>query len=567
MKNTISMSWPAAGANAKSGPVPLALNAAQKLLLPVGVLLFDYLFWQQGSGANVLMFTVFVLGGQLLVWPAHAAARRSGRVGLAAAGCLVSAVAVAVYGSGAAVLASWVSLAVLLGFANQPHLRLVLFAGLTGLGSAARAGARVLHGLRLPAAASGAGVRRGWFYGRLAGLPLLALGAFHGLFAAANPRYDAWSGRALEVLGEWLARLWPDVSLAHLLFSGGGFLVVAGALVAVPIHAWADREGRLGEFVRRQRDRVASLAVRRPDFAARSFRALDLRKEWLIALAVCGLVNALLLVVNAIDVQWLWFGFVPPADFNLAQFVHEGTWVLIFSILLAMGIVLWFFRRNLNFYAPGRRPLQMLATAWVLQNAVLAVSVGLRNYYYIHYSGLAYKRIGVVFFLVLVLFGLGTVLLKIWQRRSAFGLVRLNAWAAYAVLLALAVGNWEVWIARYNLQPRFAHIDVGFLLDMPGRVLPTLLERRAVLGQRAMLTTDNTTVYQVVDEGGGSIVAASNDVLTVAQAQALLNGRVADWQAAYAAQSGWQSRCYADWQAYRQLLQITDSTPNRAKNL
>ena len=563
MENAISMPWPVA--DAKPRPAPLVLNAAQKLLLPAGAVLFDYLFWQQGSGLNMLVFTVFVVGAQLLVWPAHAPGRRSGRVGLAAVGSLGSAVAVAVYGSGAAVLASWVSLAVLLGFANQPHLRLVLFAGLTGLGSAAQAGLRVVRGLRVPAAVSGAAMRRGWFYGRLAGLPLLVLGTFHLLFAAANPRYELWSGRALAVLGAWLARLWPAVSLAHVLFFTSGFLVVAGALVAVPVHAWADREGRLGEFVRRQRDRVASLAVRRPDFAARTFRALDLRKEWLMALAVCGLVNALLLLVNAIDVQWLWFGFAPPADFNLAQFVHEGTWVLIFSILLAMGIVLWFFRRNLNFYAPGLRPLRVLATVWVLQNAVLAVSVGLRNYYYIHYSGLAYKRIGVVFFLALVLFGLGTVLLKIWQRRSAFALVRLNAWAAYAVLLALAGGNWEVWIARYNLQPRFAHIDIDFLLDMPGRVLPTLLERRAVLSQGAMLTTADADVYQTVDADGGSVAAASDNVLTAAQAQALLDRKIAVWQAAYAAQPSWQSRCYADWRAHQQLPKGPTQTPNGAK--
>ena len=48
------------------------------------------------------------------------------------------------------------------------------------------------------------------------------------------------------------------------------------------------------------------------------------------------------------------------------------------------------------------------------------------------------------FFLLLVFFGLVTVLLKIWQRRSAYSLIRLNSLAVYAVLLLLAAGNWEV---------------------------------------------------------------------------------------------------------------------------
>ncbi len=529
--------WPTGVATVRSRP--LVLGTAQKLLLPLGALLFNYLFWLQGSGVNVLVFTVFVLGVQLAVWPAHAAARRSGRVLVAAAGSLGCAVAVAVFGSGAAALGCWASLAVLLGFANQPQLRLVLFAGLTGLGSAVQAGGRVVRGLRLPSGTGSTGLRRSWFYGRLAGAPLVLLALFHLLFVAANPRYNRWSSRVLTVLGEWLAQLWPEVSLAHVLFFGAGFLLVAGFVVAVPVHFWADSEGRFGEFVRRQRNRVASLAVRQPDFRPRHFRALDLRKEWLVALAVCGLLNGLLLVVNAIDVQWLWFGFEPAPGFDLTQFVHEGTWVLIFSILLAMGIVLWYFRRNLNFYAPGLRSLRWLATAWVLQNAVLAVSVGLRNYYYIRACGLAYKRIGVMFFLLLVLFGLGTVLLKIWQRRSAFSLVRLNAWAAYAVLLVLAAGNWEVWMTHYNLQPRFRTVDVGFLLAMPDRVLPTLLAHRAILNQAPVL----------VDERNGRAAAA---ITTAALAQQQLDAAVADFQRRYQA-SSWQSLTYATWQAHQAL--------------
>ena len=176
---------------------------------------------------------------------------------------------------------------------------------------------------------------------------------------------------------------------------------------------------------------------------------------------------------------------------------------------------------------------------WVLQNAVLAVSVGLRNYYYILHSGLAYKRIGVSFFLLLVFFGLTTVLLKIWQQRSAYALVRLNALALYVALLALAAGNWEIWIARYNLQPRFQTIDIGFLLDMPGRVLPVLLERRALLDDTRHLTTR-----------GGYLDAT---VIDAATARTRLDQRVTEWQATYSAHHDWQEWNYADWQVNNAL--------------
>jgi hypothetical protein len=309
--------------------------------------------------------------------------------------------------------------------------------------------------------------------------------------------------------------------------------------VVVPVHYFLDHESRFGEFVRRQRDRVASLGVRRPSFQHNSRPMLDLRKEWLAAVVSFGLLNLLLLVVNAVDVKWLWFGFDRSSVADLTQFVHEGTYVLIFSILLAAGIMLWFFRRNLNFYQPGLPLLRWGATAWVLQNVVLAISVGLRNYYYIVYTGLAYKRIGVYGFLLLTLFGLGTVLLKIWQRRSAFNLVRLNSWAAYALLLGLAAGNWEIWIARYNLQTRFQSLDIGFLLDMPPRVLPVLAEREAILDQAPSLVSAGTDGYYHAVEK--------------ATAHELLRQKLADFRHDYAKYDDWQSRTGAEWLAYSAL--------------
>ena len=514
------------------------LSATQKALLPLGVMLFDWLFWREGGGVNMLVFTLFVLVVQFVLLPRHAAVRRAGSFWLMVGGSLFGAAMMAVYGSAVAALACMASLLMLLGYVNQPHLKLVLYALLTAAYSVAQAWLRALLGVRAPRN-TGAGMRRSWFYGRLFLVPLGILGAFHLLFAVANPRYEALSSQALAQLGEWLVRLLPDISLGHLLFIALGFLVTAGVVVVVPVYYFADHESRFGEFVRRQRDRVASFGVRRPDFSFRNTRMLDLRKEFLAAAACFGLVNVLLLAVNAIDINWLWFGFEPAPGFDLAQFVHEGTYVLIFSILLAMGIVLWFFRRNLNFYAPGLPWLRWGATVWVVQNAVLAASVGLRNYYYILNSGIAYKRIGVCFFLLLVFFGLATVLLKIWQRRSAYSLVRLNSLAAYAVLLLLAAGNWEVWIAEYNLQARFRSVDIGFLLAMPGRTLPTLVAHRGALDAAAHLTT--------ADEYGNATT------ITAAAAQQQLNRAVVEWRAHHRAQTGWQGFTYADWQAYQQL--------------
>ncbi|UOQ72185.1 DUF4153 domain-containing protein [Hymenobacter cellulosilyticus] len=521
--------WPAASRPAAQ---PFPLTALQKLLLPVGAILFDVLFWQERMALNMLLYTVFVVGGVLAGLPRHSAVWRSGYFWLTLGGTVLSALMVAVYGSGAAQLSAVASLAIWLGYVNQAHLKLVGYALLTGLSNLLPATQRLTQFVRLPRNLDGR-VSRTRYYGRLLVVPLAALLVFHVLFAIANPKYNDLAGRLLDAIGEFLDQIFAWPSVLHLLFFALGLVLTAGAIFIIPVHFFADQESRFGEFVRRSRDRVASFAVRRPDFRAKTFHVLDLRKEYLMALSLIGLVNVLLLVVNVIDIRWIWFGFVPTPGFDLTQFVHEGTYVLILSILVAMGIVLWFFRRNLNFYQPGLPLLRRAATVWVLQNAVLAVSVGLRNYYYIQYTGLAYKRIGVYGFLLLTFFGLATVLLKIWQRRSAYALFRLNALAAYAVMVLLACGNWEIWIARYNLQARFAKVDYGFLLDMPDRVLPELAARQASLSGRRLVQENNYNTWVPLPE---------------ADAREQLQSRIRQFRAQQARRH-WPSYTWADYRA------------------
>ncbi len=529
-------SWAAPAAAAPTPVYRISTLLGSLLVLATG--LSDYLFWSQSLGFNVLIYMTFLVGAHLALLPSHAPVRRTAGFWVSLAGCLLSGGLVAWYGSGAAALAALASGLLLVGLVNQPPLRLVGSAALTavlGVGPAVRA---VLGNVRTPRQV-GARLRRGWFYGRLLGLPLGALVIFQMLFAVANPRYGELSARFWEVLGNWLGRLLDAISVPHVLFLLLCGVGAAGALVAVPVHFFTDYEGRFGEFIGRQRDGVASFGVRRPDFRRTDRRLLDLRKEWLAAVACFGLLNALLLVVNVVDIRWLWFGFAPAPDFDLTQFVHEGTYVLIFSILLAAGIMLWFFRRNLNFYQPGLPLLRWGATLWTGQNLVLATSVGLRNYYYIVHTGLAYKRIGVYAFLLLTVFGLGTLLLKIWQRRSAFSLVRLNSWAAYAMLLGLAAGNWEIWIAEYNLQSRFPRLDIGFLLAMPPRVLPVLAAHEAALDELPTLVAEEADGYY--------------HAISPATAHQQLHERLLAFRNAYPLQD-WQSRTGTNEQAYAELV-------------
>jgi hypothetical protein len=155
--------------------------------------------------------------------------------------------------------------------------------------------------------------------------------------------------------------------------------------------------------------------------------------------------------------------------------------MLIFSIVLAMLVLLFFFRGNLNFYTKNKW-LRYGAYGWIFQNAVLVVSVLLRDYYYIQHMGLAYKRIGVLVFLLMVLMGLITVFIKIHQRKTAYYLWRVNGWFGIILLVAASCVHWDETIAMYNLSHKNAiPVDVKFLLSLSDKTLPLLEKNQDVL--------------------------------------------------------------------------------------
>jgi hypothetical protein len=189
----------------------------------------------------------------------------------------------------------------------------------------------------------------------------------------------------------------------------------------------------------------------------RNIRVTALKNEYKAGIFLLLILNLILLVLNTIDIYWVWFNFKWEGQF-LKQFVHEGTYLLILSIIISIVLVLYYFRNNLNFYSRNTL-LKYLSFIWLAQNGILVISVAIRNFYYINYFSLAYKRIGVIIFLVLTIYGLYTVFVKVRQRKSSFYLFKSNSYAIYYVLIICSIINWDSVIAKYN----FKHSDKSFL--------------------------------------------------------------------------------------------------------
>jgi hypothetical protein len=204
------------------------------------------------------------------------------------------------------------------------------------------------------------------------------------------------------------------------------------------------------------------------------FHLLDLKYEYLMVFTLFSLLNILYLVINYIDVKWVWFQFDVSQVESLKELVHEGVGWLIVTLLVSIFIISYYFRGNLNFY-PNNKSLKLLAYGWIIQNGVLAFSVVLRTLYYVQYHGLASKRIGVFLFLAIVLFGLGSLFYKIQKKRNFSFLMRVNSAFILSSLVIASLLPWNIITVQFNLNHEVTNqIDVDNYLDLDPQIYPIL---------------------------------------------------------------------------------------------
>jgi len=293
-------------------------------------------------------------------------------------------------------------------------------------------------------------------------IPLLIIMVFVMIYRISNPVFDRVVGNLAETIGNALNSLFENVDFMILLTFFFGVLVSSFLLLRDQFKALINNDISFSDDLIRKRKAI----VRFTRFNA-------LKNEIRAAVFLVLMLNVILLVLNGIDIYWVWFNFEWQGQY-LKQFVHEGTWFLILSILISIAIVLYFFRANINFYSRNKT-LKILSYIWLFQNGILAVSVAIRNFWYIYYYALAYKRIGVIIFLMMTVFFLYSVYVKVRKQKTSMYLLRTNALFLYCLLLVSSLFNWDSIIARYN----FSHADrsflhLNFLVMLSDKTLPVL---------------------------------------------------------------------------------------------
>jgi hypothetical protein len=443
----------------------------------VGIVAYNFLFWGEKLGLNILIFSVALLACLFTLYPE---ARQSRIAQITAIGTLLSAIMIVFNNSGYAKVIHFISLTTTVGFVQQYVLRFFWYGFVVLFMNFSKLPQRWFKALEIvPKYFTGFHkVKR---FTKLAIFPAAVLFVFYWIYAFANPAFAKISADVFDKITHFLTQFTFSFSIERIAFLLVGFIFLS---LAIYKNNWENlitldlqKRFKLSRFVIKKQDQNLVKAKIQKGIPPKMMNFIRLKNEYRTALLLVWSLNALLFFVNLTDIRFVWRDFSDKTAFEMRQIVHEGTYLLIFAILLAMGIILFYFRKNLNFY-PKNQLLKMAAYVWIIQNLVLAFSVGIRTYHYIAQFGLAYKRIGVYIFLLLTAIGLVTMLLKVRDKQTTYALIFKNSWIAYSILVTLTFVNGDVFITKYNLNNfEFKNVDIGFLLkDVSDKNLWVLAE-------------------------------------------------------------------------------------------
>ena len=449
-------------------------NIISNALFVASTIVFNAIFWGEKMGINTLLFTIFMIPA---IFTMNPKSKESKAAIASSVATLLTATFVVIHNSMLSKGIHILSFFIMIAFVQQRQLKFIGYALALSIVSFFRVPYKFIKEIdqfRTNSPLSTFHIRRF----KLAILPLIIVPGFYGLYYVANPKFAQLANGFWNVVGQQMSF---DVSFQRVLMFVLGFFVSGAALLKTNTKFFITKEGTHSEKLRRVKNGKLNRVIIRS--------ILALKNEYKSGVVLIFCLNALLAIVNAIDLKFVWLNYESASPSELSTFVHEGTYCLIAAVMAAMALTCYFFRKNINFL-PDNKLLKTAMYFWVGQNAVMTISVAIRNYRYIDYYGLAYNRIGVMVFLALTMFGLFTMVMKVKDKRSNYFLLHRNAWAIYMTLVLSTAVNWDIFITRYNIEAdiRNQTIDAYFLYnEMTTKNLYLLHEHDATLKSSSQL--------------------------------------------------------------------------------
>ena len=204
-----------------------------------------------------------------------------------------------------------------------------------------------------------------------------------------------------------------------------------------------------GHFLEKQSRLFGNNFIKTPDTQKSTLPFIDVEMERISGVISFICLNVLLLIY-VITFNYEQF-FENGNACNLSSETHERVNAVILSILMAIVLIMFYFKKGFNFDKKAKW-LKILAIIWIILNAALVFSAFAKNTEYIcKTDSLTYKRLGVYAFLILSLTGLFYTFIKIQKKKTNAFLFNRMFWYFYGVILVCSFINWGGIITRYNI--------------------------------------------------------------------------------------------------------------------
>nr|WP_068892981.1 DUF4173 domain-containing protein [Pedobacter panaciterrae] len=521
-----------------------------------GGILFTLLFWMEKQALNLIIYTVFLIIITLL----DQEKPKTKKLYIVAGSHLLAAILVVVNQSVLNIITWYISFAIMIGSIHFPLLRNIfslLFAAFLQIITAPINLLKKIMAIHFRSLSFKPVLK----IVKYIIIPLFTIILFSIVYSEANTFFADYLNQITSgistAINKILIFLFPELSFGRFMHIVFGIILTAGAFISLKkIELEKIEAGFDEQLIRKRRNKTSkSIGYILIEVFAEGLlkRMMALKTENIIGIISFIALNLLLLSLNIIDIVTLWLGkHIESNGANYSNALHDGTNALILSIVMAMMVIVYFFRGNLNFYSKNKT-IRLLAYLWIFQNIFLVCSVLLRDFHYINALGLTYKRIGVLVFLLLCTIGLTTVYIKVAQQKTFFYLCKINGFIWYILLLVFGFVNWDVFIVSYNINNRNSiTLDLDHLTEMSDKTLPLLNKNKFIL--RKYLPTSNYAYKWSVDT-----TDLSNKRITPTHKEQILafekdlNQRNTSFKIKYN-ETSWLSWNFRDWQTMQFLI-------------
>jgi hypothetical protein len=420
----------------------------KKILNIIAAIGFSTLFYKQNLGLNLILFSILTIS---ILFINRKDAFVKTNVIIKAMGYLISGIAIFLYQSDLAIIANILSFFILVGTVSE-HKTSIYISWLNGCYTTIAA---LFHRYqeRLQQSNTEETTEKRkidyWYWIKIIGIPAIVIILFIGLYRNGNPVFD---NLISKIDFSFINLQWILVTLlGYYLFNNISRPISIEPLTAIDLST-----------------NNGLLRTENP-----SEKKLENEKQ--LGVVLMSALNLLITLFLITDITYVLQTDITNAS-EFSNLVHSGINALIASILLAIIIILFFFRGDLNFYKKNKN-LKWLTYVWIILNSILVIVISIKNYQYITSFGLTYKRIGVNVYLLLTLTGLFTTLIKVLNIKNLWYLLRVNTQIAFTILILSSIFNWDKTITSYNLN-HAERTDTIYLISLSDN--NTLLLKEAV---------------------------------------------------------------------------------------